>query len=907
METEMTSRFTRIFSSRKRWEHDLAEELRFHIERQTALNIAAGMLSSEAHRLAILQLGATEGLKEACREQRRGYWFESWLADVHYGLRGLRKNPSFAAVAILSLALGIGVNIAIFTLAQEILLQKLAVPHPDQLRLVNWTAGEKRVVHSTWGNWDQTPSGEFTSTSFAYPVYQELRRENTVLGDLFAFKLFGHATISADGQPEQVQGEFVSGNFYQELGVGTQIGRPIQPADDATPGAGAVVVLSDAYWARRFARSPSVIGASVEVNRTPVTIIGVNPPGFTGAAEPQSSPEIFLPFSMQPVVLPYREGPILTKSAVWWMLIMGRAKPGVSDETARASLNVALDRAVRNNMTAGKDEVVPRLGLGPGSRGLNSGYKVFGQPTYILMALAGVVLLLACANLANLLLARASARQREMSVRLALGAGRARLVQQVMTESLLLAAMGGLAGLFLGFLGRDIIPHLMASSWEPAPFSAHFGWRIFAFCAVVSLLCGLLFGLAPAWQATRLDTHSEVMEGVRATAKRSRGLAGKSLGVFQVALSLVLVAGAGLFVRTLLKLSSIDPGFRAQSVLLFDIDPPAAHYPPPEDIVLHRQIEQKLASVPGLESITLSGEPLVADDVSETDFIPTETPKIEGLTMTAYYNGVGHDFFSTMSIPILYGRGFDSRDTETSPKVAVVNQQLVKKFFAHANPIGKTFNKERFEIVGVCANTRYQDLRSEPPPTFFVPYRQMESAGAMTYEIRTRAPIGSVLPAIRKAVQSVDKDLPLISVRTQTEQIANTLTHERIFATLTAGFGVLALILASIGIYGLMAYNVSRRTNEIGIRMALGAQRTTIGRMILRETFVLVLVGIAIGAPATWAMSRVIASLLFGLSPHDPLTLGGVVALLFVAGILAGYVPSRRATHLDPMAALRHE
>jgi predicted permease len=903
----MTNWFKRIFSSRDRWESELSEELRFHVEHQTALNLAAGMPPEEARRQAVLQLGAADAVKETCRQQRRGHWFESWFADIRYGLRGLRKSPSFTAVAVLSLALGIGVNITIFTLAEEILLQKLAVPRPDELRLLNWSAGEKRAIHSTWGNWDQTPSGEFTSTSFAYPVYQELRRENTLLGDLFAFKIFGRATVSADGQPEQVQGEFVSGNFYEQLGVGAQIGRSIQPGDDAIAGNSAVVVISDAYWTRRFGRAPSVLGKSIEINRTPVTIIGVNPPGFTGAAEPQSSPEIFLPFSMQPVILPYREGPLLTKSSVWWMLIMARAKPGVSDETARASLDVALDRAVRNNMTVAKDEVIPRLNIGPGSRGLDMAHKSFGQPTYILMALAAFVLVLACANLANLLLARASSRQREMSMRLALGAGRARIMQQVMTESLLLAALGGAAGLFLGFLGRNIIPHLMSNSWESIPFVAHFGWRIFVFCAVASLLSGFLFGLAPAWQAARADIHGGAQEGARVTASRSRGLAGKSLAVLQVALSLVLVAGAGLFVRTLLNLSSIDPGFRPQNILLFHIEPPAAHYPAPKDIALHHQIEQQLASVPGLDSIALSGEPLVANNVSNTDFIPTDAPTIPGVSMEAYVNSVSENFFSTLGIPILYGRSFDSRDTESSPKVAIVNQQLVKKFFPNTNPLGKTFNKERFEIIGVCRNTRYQDLRSEPPATFFVPYRQMEDAGGMTYEVRTREPIGSVLPGIREAIQSVDKDLPLVDVRTQTEQIADTLSHERLFATLTAGFGVLALALASIGIYGLMAYNVARRTGEIGIRMALGAQRATIGRMVLRETIVLVLLGIAIGAPATWAMSRIIASLLFGLSPHDPVTLTTVVALLLVAGVLAGYAPSRRATNMDPMAALRHE
>ncbi len=893
--------------SRRKWEHDLSEELRFHIEKQTSANISAGMDPDEARRQAVLQLGAAEGVKENCREQRRGHWFESVWNDVQYGLRSLRKTPSFTLVAVLSLALGIGVNVAIFTLAQEVLLQKLDVPHPDQLRMFRWTAGPHRVIHSTWGNFESTASGEASSNSFAYPVYLQLRKQNTVLSDLFAFKNFGNLTASVDGQAEAARGEFISGNYYEGLEIVPALGRPIQPQDDGVAGTAPVALISDQYWARRFGRSPSVIGKVVELNRTPVTVVGVNPPGFTGASNPHESPDFFLPFSMQPQILPNNEGEILTESKVWWMQVMGRVKPGVSDSTATAALDVVLNQAVRDKMTVGKDETIPRLILDPGNRGLNFARARYGQPTMILMALAGFVLLLACANLANLLLARASARQREMSVRLALGAGRLRIVRQVMTESLLLASLGGATGMFLGYLGRDIIPHLLSDSWEPTPFVAHFGWQILAFCTGVSLLSGFLFGLAPAWQASRTNVNSGVREGARATMNRTRGLVGKSLVVFQVSLSLVLVAAAGLFVRTLMNLSSVDPGFQPQHVLLFDIDPPKSRYPQPKDIALHHQIEDQLASVPGVESISASGVALVADSVSDTDFLPTETPKIEGQAMEAHWNDVGTNFFQTMKVPILYGRAFDSRDTETSPKVAIVNHEIVKEFFPHTNPIGKTFNKERFEIVGVCADTRYQNLREQPPPTFYVPYKQLDYAGGMTYEVRTHANPTDVLAGIRETVRAIDSGLPVSNVRTQTEQIAATLQGERIFATLTAGFGVLALLLAGIGIYGLMAYNVARRTNEIGIRMALGAQSSAIGRMILRETLALVVLGVAIGLACVWPASRVIASVLFGLSPHDPVTLAAVIFLLVFVGAVAGFVPSRRATHTDPMVALRHE
>ena len=883
------------------------EELRFHMERQTAENIANGMPPAEARRQAALQLGAAEGVKEDCREQRSGHWFESFFADVRYGLRGLRGNPGFTAVAILSLALGIGVNVTIFTLAQEVLLQKLGVPHPDELRMLHFVAGGKSVVHYVWGAYDKLPNDQVTSSSFAYPVYQELRKSNAVLGDLFAFKDLNHITSTVDGQPENVRGEMVSGNYYQEMRVVPQLGRPIEPADDATIGSGAVTVISDVYWNRRFGRSPSVIGKTISLNGIPFTIVGVNPAGFTGAYQPHISPEVFLPFAIQPVVAPRHDGAILTEAKLWWVVIMGRAKPGVSDTAVTSSLNVALDQAVRNKMTVGKDEIVPRVVIGPGNRGVDVVATQFRKPTYVLMGLAGFVLLLACANLANLLLARASARQREMSVRIALGAGRARIARQIMTESLLLAGFGGAAGILLGYLGRNTLPRLLSNAWEPPPFSPHFGWKMFLFCAGVSILSGTLFGIAPLWRAVRTDVCAGMKDGARATADRSRGFAGKSLVVFQVALSLVLVACAGLFVRTLMNLASVNPGFDPRHLLLVDISPPASRYPPPADIALHRRIEEVIAALPGVESVSLSGSALVANDIGIEDFAPNDGVKRDGVELAAHVNNVGHDFFSTMGIPILHGRGFRSDDTETSPKVAVVNQAIVKQFFPNENPIGKTFNEEKFEIVGVCADTQYESLRSPRPATFYVPYFQRENAGGMTYEIRTRANATAVLSAVREAVRAIDHDLPLTNVRTQTEQIEATLSQERMFATLTGGFGVLALVLATIGIYGLMAYNVARRTNEIGVRMALGAQRGAVGRMVLRETIVLVVVGVAIGVPASWALSRVIASQLFGLSPHDPLTLIGVVSALLLAGIVAAYVPSRRATHMDPMAALRHE
>jgi predicted permease len=896
----------RWFSRNKKWEQDLHDELRFHIERQTAENIAAGLPPEEARRQAVLQLGALDGVKEDCHEQRRGFWLESLYTDVRYALRILRKSPGFTTIAILTLALGIGANTAIFTLAKEALLDQLTVPHPDQLRLLNWSAGPNPPIHSVWGDYDQTAGG-VTSSSFSYPAYLALRRDNQVLQDLFAFKDLGKLNVTIDGEADVVRGQFVSGNFYEQLQVVPALGRPVEPADDAAPGSGPVAVISDAFWARRFGRSPSVVGRKIQLSLTPVTIIGVNPPRFTGAANVQMSPDVFVPFSMQPILLPRNKGSILNNPDQWWLQIMGRVKPDVPQEKARASLDVVLTQVIKSTMTVKPDELLPQLNLQNGSRGMNFAGKHLASPMYVLLALAAVLLLLSCANLANLLLARTAARRREMSVRLALGAGMGRILRQIVTESLLLSFFGGIAGLLLAFLGRNAIPRLLSTSWEPSPFVTRFDGGVFAFAAAASLLTGLLFGLAPAWQATRMDINSSLKDSAATVTKRRKGLTGKSIVVFQVCLSVLLVMSSALFIRTLMNLSSSKLGFQPNYILLFDINPPRSRYPAPQDMALHRRLEEGFASLPGVESVTLSGDALVAGDSDITDFVPNEQPRKSADAQTAYVLNVGENFFTTMGIPIMAGRGFNSGDTPTSPKVAVINQSLAREYFPHSNPIGTTFNKEHFQIVGICGDAKFRDLRTDPPPTFYFPYRQGEDAGHMTFEIRTKGKPASVVSAIREVVQSVDKDLPLVDVRTQVEQIDETMQTERIFAVLSGAFGVLALVLASIGVYGVMAYAVSRRTNEIGIRMALGAQPGTIGRMVLGETLGLMLAGILFGLLLGWVAGRLIDSLLFGISPHDPVTLTTVAGVLLLVGLLAGYVPARRATRVDPMVALRHE
>jgi predicted permease len=504
----------RAATSRSRLEREMDEELAFHLEKYTEQLIRQGLNPQEAARRARMELGAIAVQKEEMRASLGLRLWDDLRADLRYAFRMLLKSPGFTAIAVGSLALGIGANTAIFSVARQVLLDRLAVPHPGELRLFSWTSPKHSVAHHVWGDWDNPGNGNVTSTSFPYPVYQQLREQNKVLQDLFAFKGTGRLTATVDGEAEVVQGEMVSGNYYQALGITPALGRPIRPGDDAVPGSGAVVVISDDYWAKRFSRLPSVIGKAIAINSKLFTIVGVNPANFTGAKNTHASPELFVPFSVQPLILP-RPGSVLDDTGLWWMQIMARSKAGVPDRTAQAALDTAFQAAVRAFAHPKKDEAIPQLTLVDGSRGMNETGSAMARPVYVLLALAGLVLLLACANIANPLLARSAARQREMGVRLALGARRSRILRQVLTESLLLSLLGGAAGFLLGYLGRNAIPRLMTSHWESNSFDSRFDWMIFTFTAGISILTGLAFGLAPAWRANA-DAGELRPEGQRA-------------------------------------------------------------------------------------------------------------------------------------------------------------------------------------------------------------------------------------------------------------------------------------------------------------------------------------------------------------------------------------------------------
>jgi predicted permease len=729
--------------------------------------------------------------------------------------------------------------------------------------------------------------------------------------DVLAFKPVGRIIAVIDGQAELVGSELVSGNFYQAAGVSTIAGRPIGAGDDVNSTA-EVAVISDSFWSRRFGRDAAALGKQIRLNQVPVVIVGVNSPDFKGM-EPGQNPDVYLPLSAQPAVIPNQysrtKGSLLDDPDSWWLVVMARLRPDVSESRAQAALDVVLRRVARESLPDRKKRDLPRMRLLTGARGLDELREQFQRPLLVLLSLTGLVLLIACANLANLLLARATAREREISIRLALGAGRGRIVRQMLTEGLLLAFLGGGAGLLLGYWMRNGIPRLLTTSWGPKPVQGQFDTLVLLASIAVAFFTGILFSLAPAWQSTRVPVNSALKDGARATMSLPKLLVGKSLVVFQISLSLLLLVGAGLFVRTLANLKSANLGFRPERLLLFTLDPPRTRYAGQARKALFSRLAEQIDAIPGVESATLSAAVLVANGTSTTGFRTPGRDSRPGGADKASINDVGGRFFETMGIPILSGRSLSARDRGNTLRVAVVNEQFVRNFFPDGEALGKAIvnGDETYQIVGICGDAKSKDIRTAIPPTFYRPFLQAQELGNMTFEIKTAASEASIVKSVRDVVRSIDKDLPVFDIRTQTEQIDETLWRERLFAALTSGLGLLALVLAAVGIYGIMAYGVARRTSEIGVRMALGAQGRQVLAMVLRETALLAGVGVAIGIAAAAGLSRFIRGMLYGLQPSDPLTFACAVVLLFAIALLAGWRPARKASRLDPMVALRHE
>jgi predicted permease len=781
-------------------------------------------------------------------------------------------------MAVSSLALAIGANTTIFSVGKQLLFDRLDVPNAASLRLL-----------------------ATARPTFSYPVYEQLRAQNTVLGDLLAF----HATAAnatVGDHAERVTLHEVSGNYYEVLGIRAQIGRAIGPSDDM-PGSPAVAMISDGFWDRQFARSPAAIGQSIKVNDIPMTIVGVHPRGFTGAGGtlPSEEPAVVVTLAKATLVTPSSSGRNwLADPAAGAVVILGRTKPGVSDRTAQATLDAQFATIFRAVVPLRASDTVPTLVLRDGSRGLFEQQQAFATPIAVLMMFLGLVLLLACANIATLMLARGARRQREMSVRLALGAGRGRILRQMLVESLLLAAIGGLAGLALAFAGRGAI----------AQYTPHFDWQVFGFTAAITIVTGLLFGFAPAFAALRTEIADSV--------KRRRAV-GRSVVGFQIALATLLVIAAGLFIRSLAGLTSVNPGFRTDHLLLAQIVLPQNRYPAGANVAFHQRMEQAIAAIPGVASVAGAEAPYLSGEHIETTFLPQGEALDPSKDQTAPYNAVGVDFFNTLGIPILAGRPFNEHDTGAAPRVAVINQRLAATRFPNENPIGRLVSvgvhsgygdilaTGPFEIVGVCGDTLYGNLHEPPSPQLFIPYAQQTQVRRLTYMIRTQAAPETIVPALRKVLHAADPALPLVAVRTQQAQIDEDLADQRLLVSLSSIFGVLALVLASVGIYGVMALSVAQRTREIGIRMALGAIPGQILAMVLREASSLSVIAIAIGVGASVLSARFLKSVLFGITSSDPITVWSAAGLLLTVAVAASWIPARRAAGIHPMEALRRE
>jgi predicted permease len=832
------------------------------------------------------------------------------LNDLQYGLRILAKSPGFTAVVVITLALGIGANTAIFTLINSILLKGLPVEKPEQLVLFSDDASQGNITGDQTGKWRY----------FSYPLYVYFREHNQVFQDICAFRKGEESlNVQVEGPgrtqvPQRSRGKLVSGNYFSVLGVNAMLGRALEPEDERA-GAPPVAVISYGYWQRAFGSDPFAVGKVVELNDTAFTVVGVTPPQFFGETV-EVPPDFWLPLSLQAQVT--RRESFLNSPEFYWLNLMARLQPGVSRTGAQTAVNLQLRQLLSELAGSSPSEDRRRkiqqssIELAPGGRGISLLRLRYSEPLHMLMAAVALVLLISCANVASLLLSRSAARQKEISVRLALGASRGRLVRQLLTEGLTLAALGGTLGMCISAGGVRILV-VMFTGGPNGSLNLDADARVLDFALAVSLLTAVLFSLAPALRATGVE-WVPALKGTRASGvQASPGLGvAKALVVFQVALSLLLLTGAGLLLQTLKRLHRQDLGFNPQDVLLVGIDPRLAGYTPERLPGLYRELQERVNALPGVRSASLAAySPMSGTSHTGSIAIQGYTPR-PGQNMDTQLNRVGPRYFETLELPLLSGRGINHQDTESSPKVAVVNATFAHYFFPGQNPIGRRFgfgSPADLEIVGVVKEAKYNDLRESAPRMAYFPILQMKGEGLYVGELDVRAAGDprSIAADVRRAIHEMDKNLTVTATTTLNEQIASSLNQERAMAELSSFFGLLALALACVGLYGLMAYSVARRTNEIGIRMAVGAKPRDVLRLVLREVLTLVIAGVAIGLPAALAATRLMSGMLFGLTPTDAVTMLMATCVLIAVAVFAGYLPARRASRVDPMVALRYE
>jgi len=833
---------------------------------------------------------------------------ENLLQDIRFALRTLGKNPGFTLVAILTLALGIGANAAIFSLTDQVLLRLLPVERPRELVVLT----SPGVNHGrVWSDSDGGPS-------FSYPMYKDLRDRNEVLTGLLA-RYHLQVNVAGEGQSQLAEGELVSGNYFQVLGVRPFLGRVLTAQDETAPGANPVTVLAYGYWTRHFGSDPNILNKQLAVNGSSLTVVGVARPGFTGVQVGQI-PDLFIPITMKAQMTPNWDG--LADRNDHWVTMLGRLKPGMSAEKAQAGLAPLYRALMESDATALKlsprdrQEFVNRkLVLDRGSHGRPILQHDAGQPLLVLMAMVGLVLLIACANLAGLLIARGDGRQREIALRLALGAGRVRLVRQLMTESLILALAGGAAGLALASWTLNVIVNSIPENEGASGLTSQLDYRVLIFACVVSLVTGVLFGLAPAIRATHTDLQSVLKDqGVNVSGGRANVRVRKSLMVSQIALTAVLLAAAGLFAHSLLNLKTQDLGVRPDHVLEFSISPELNRYTPPQTIALADRIRKSMETLPGVRAASESEIPMLANSNSSSNITAEGYDAQEDEDTNVDQNSVGPNFLATMGIPLLNGREFSETDSATSPKVAIINEAMARRFFAGRNPIGLHFGfgggkdvKLDTEIVGVVKDSKNTDVKTAARSFVFVPYAQSQHAGNATFYVRTNQSPEALTATVRNLITGFDGNLPVYSVKTLTAQVDEIMFTDRLVTIFSLCLGLLASLLAAVGLYGVMAYVVARRTREIGIRMALGATQKNVAWMILREIVGMLAVGLCVGLIAAYGIGRVVESLLFGVKASDPIVFAIAAGLLVAVALLAGWLPSRKAANVDPMVALRYE
>jgi predicted permease len=861
------------------------------------------------------ELGNLTLAAEDARAEQSWMGFERLRQDVRYAVRSMAHHKAFTALVVLSLGLGIGANTAIYSFMEAILLRPLPVHEPEQLVIMKWRAKSYALARSgmSWSTGGTTTSRDAgtLATNFPYPALDVFASAGEVVSSAFAYFQISRIGVTVGDQTDSLRGQYVSGTYFSGMGVPAVAGRLIQPADDAV-GAPAVAVISERFSQRRFGAAEGALGQIIRLNDKPFQVIGVAPSDFFGA-EAGAVSDVYVPMRADSILEPAAAATRYTDQYFFWTEIMGRLQPGVTLEQAQAALAPRFHQYVAALATEERERAdLPVLSLESGAAGLDTLRRRYALPIYVLLAMVGLILLIACANAANLLLSRATARRREIAVRLSIGASRGRVIRQLLTESLVLASMAGALGLLIAWWGIGLLTALLATGRDHFTLHAALNPMVLAMTAALSCATGVLFGLVPALQATRIDVAPALKEARVSPALRHRGMRlGPSLVVAQVVFSLVLIFAAALFGRTVWRLHAIEAGFDRENVLLFSIRPSAVGYKGDALPELYERLRTELASLPGIIGATNSTSALPMGGGTMGPIAiegGPPPPLVNGRPATAVFASVGPSFFTTMRMPVV-GRDIGDRDRASAPKVVVVNRRL-GRLFGLEQPIGRTLivDKERYEIVGVTEDALSFSLKEEPrPAVYFAHLQASRPPGGVTFEVRTAGDPMGFAAAGREAVRRVDARLAIHDMKSQATHIDQGISTEITLARLCAAFAGLALVIACVGLYGTVAFNVSRRTNEIGIRVTLGAQRGRILWMILREVLVLTTVGLAIGVPLALASSRYVQSLLYGIEPTDPVAIAIGIAALVTCGLAAGLIPARRASRIDPMVAVRHD